>query len=368
MAESLVKNTAPINPLTGEPFTEAELAELNNMSMNSARVSTTTMDPAYASAYEQTLADYDAAVAGQKQTGELNLQSLKDKLEKAQSYQYGADVRPLAALLDQWQAQRGVQSSNVEQAAALAQKEAGRKKEVSDTEALLREYSAGMSQAEINALKEKMRSLGMMQVTTTKAAASRASADQKSKELKDRFDQNKLMQLAKEFKEVPGIVTKIGRIIKIIPDSGPIPGVGVGESAFKDFLLSDKGSAIRQDASSIAAAMLKIQSGTAASEAEVTRLMETYGISPTSKESTFRRGIKNLTEEFISTVNGTEAGFEPNIVARRKSLGGMTAEDVVSKLKPKSSNTVTVTNGTETLEIPRANLKDAIADGYKEVK
>lgn len=365
--------TPLVNPQTGLPYTQDDIdaAKMLMGQSHSQSYTTRELSPEYKEQYNQLSSEYDAATQAAAEADQLNLATLKERLARQQAVEPGVDVRPLAALLDQWQAGYGVKTNNAGLADAYAQQEAARKQGVLGTEKELREATSGMSASQLKALKDRMASLGMMTTSQTKAETAKANAERSEKNragIDRRADENKLMQLSDRMKEFPTLGTKIQRITSIIPETGAIPGVGVGENAFKDFMRGEKGSAVRQDAEGIVAALIKIQSGMAASDLEVARKMGEYGLTASSKEDTFRRGLKNLKQELLKEIQSKQAGFTSRVREQHKREGGLLTEDYKQMFDKKQSANVTVTNGKETLSIPRSDLPDAIADGYKEVK
>jgi hypothetical protein len=96
-----------------------------------------------------------------------------------------------------------------------------------------------------------------------------------------------------------------------------------------DFMLSDKASEVQQNANSLVRDLIKLQSGTAVSEKEADAKLKERGMGPSSKASSFKRGLRLLRQELAAAVKNKEAGFRPEVRDIYKSNGGVGHEDVL---------------------------------------
>ena len=267
-----------------------------------------------------------------EQAGERDLedlQGLKERLETFQGRDKAADVRPLAAMLDTWGRQAGIGGNTSAFADQYAKEELSKQQQEMALQDQLTSARSGMTKTQLDAMKNQLSSLGYMMGQQTKKETRGDALDDKQKNrdaTESRFKETKLLALSDRFKELPTLAVKIQRMSKIIPETGPIPGIGVGENAFKDFMLSEAGSAIKQDAMGILAALIKIQSGLVVNEGELSRKLKEYGVATDSKEVTFRRGLKNLKTELLREIKAKEAGFAPDVRKTYVENGGILHE------------------------------------------
>lgn len=142
---------------------------------------------------------------------------------------------------------------------------------------------------------------------------------------------------------VPGIVKKLQNLDDMIPGgiegAGDVPGAGPGKFLIPDVMLSNEASEVQQNARGLMADLIKLQSGTAASDQEVARKMKERGMGPGSKPETFRSGLRLLRDELVTAVKNKQAGFRPEVIEKYKSREGLTYDTIeaVGKHKPKIS-------------------------------
>lgn len=208
------------------------------------------------------------------------------------------------------------------------------------------ELEAAKQKGQIDALEKRLRDSELNR-QLREALADRANATKKeiAETMKgmrqDRTIETDAQKLQKTLGEmVPGVVTKLERLDKNLPGGidqtgagagEDTPGVGVGMSLAPDWFLSPEGSAVQQDTRGLVADLIKIQSGTAASDKEVDRKLKEFGISPDSKESTYRRGVQNLKAEIQRAIESKEAAYRPEVVELYKSRGGVSSKDLVKE-------------------------------------
>lgn len=132
----------------------------------------------------------------------------------------------------------------------------------------------------------------------------------------------------------PGIAKKLQNIEELIPGgiegdtTQEVPGAGVGKFLIPDWALSEQASEVQQNARGLAADLIKLQSGTAASDKEVDRKLKELGMAPGSKSSTFRSGLKRLKSQFVEELKNKEAGFRPEAKEIYRQRGGLTHESI----------------------------------------
>ncbi len=171
--------------------------------------------------------------------------------------------------------------------------------------------------------------------------ARRSGADERQQIGLDQKEQarldNDVQKLEKRVGDmVPGIVTKMENLDALIPggiegdDESPVPGTGPGQFLIPDVMLSNEASDIQQNARGLMADLIKLQSGTAASDQEVARKMKERGMGPGSKSATFKKGLRLLKQEIGSVLKNKETGFRPEVKSLYQERGGITHETILS--------------------------------------
>lgn len=133
---------------------------------------------------------------------------------------------------------------------------------------------------------------------------------------------------------VPGMYKKLENLNNLIPgglygesDEG-VPGVGPGAFLVPDFMMSDKASEIQQNARGLAADLIKVQSGAAASDLEVDRKMKELGMAPGSKSESFKTGMRRLHMQIVKEMENKRAAFRPEVPNTFEGRGGFSPADV----------------------------------------
>lgn len=110
-----------------------------------------------------------------------------------------------------------------------------------------------------------------------------------------------------------------------------IPGVSKGYRFVPDvmegLLLDEDELSTRQAARGMVGNLLKMRSGTAASDAEVARVMAELGMGPNASEEEFRVGLKRLTQNYRDEVGQKFRTMRPEAQRRARERGLLTAED-----------------------------------------
>lgn len=145
-----------------------------------------------------------------------------------------------------------------------------------------------------------------------------------------------------------------------------IPGVGRWDSKKTGLLsvfASDDDTRTMQTMRSVVGRLLKERSGTAASDAEVERVMGELGMGPGSTEQEFRVGLQRLRQDVGSALRTKQARYRPEVIQTYQQRGGKTAQDIASapQAQPEMVRMLDP-QGQERL-VPRARVQDAIAAG-----
>lgn len=142
-----------------------------------------------------------------------------------------------------------------------------------------------------------------------------------------------------------------------------VPGVGRWDSIKPDVFDSADDAESSQAAKRVAARLLKIQSGSAATEAEVSRLLESLGMGKGSTEEKFKIGLRSLIQNATDAAKQAEAKYRPEVLGTLRQRGGVTSREMPPPQAQEGM--VRVSNGKETLEIPAADVADAEKDGFR---
>lgn len=206
-------------------------------------------------------------------------------------------------------------------------------------------YEKPMTQAEADKLKftlqneiEKRRSGvtgDIADVLRTKLAAKRGLGSSVDPLRQQRYEEsqreNNVQKLQKNVGDmIPSINEKLMALNNIVNkyDTEALPGVGPAAGTVPDFMLGEDGSAIRSYAKGVMSDLIKVQSGTAASDKEVERKLKERGMAWDSKPSTFVRGLKTLSAELVSQLKNKQSAYKPEVVELYKERGGMTYQDI----------------------------------------
>lgn len=126
--------------------------------------------------------------------------------------------------------------------------------------------------------------------------------------------------------EATSLIQAVDDLEAQVASKSSIPGTGPIQGRLPAFALSSEGQAVRQRAKDIISTKIKLQSGTAASDKEVERVMETLGMGPSATDEMFRRGLKNLRADVVADLRQRMSGFSPEAVAGYAERGGLTPE------------------------------------------
>lgn len=204
-------------------------------------------------------------------------------------------------------------------------------------ENLRSQLQAYSKQKEVNPLQEE---LLKSKINLNKAMASGRPMQEKIKAT-DKIEKQ-AQDHQKNVGDMPvGIKQKIDLLNQTIPGGiygeGSVPGTGFASWATPDFLQSNEASAVQQSARGLVADLIKLQSGAAATDVEVEKKLKEMGMTNLSKPETFRRGLRNVTEQLEKTLKNKEAGIRPEAKALYRERGGLTSEDInpiqIEKLK-----------------------------------
>lgn len=161
-------------------------------------------------------------------------------------------------------------------------------------------------------------------------------------------------------KELPGDVADFGAKYErikaaIAANPNDVPGVGAYDAHKPAFMSSRADLDIQKDAGQMLAAYQKLITGAGASDAERANLAK---ISlDLGNEQGFAAGLESLKQAYDAKVRDVRARFRPEVVQRLEQ--GQARE---------GAGKVTVSNGTETLQIDAADLAEAEKDGFKAVR
>ncbi len=137
--------------------------------------------------------------------------------------------------------------------------------------------------------------------------------------------------LSKRMENVPAMKNDINTLTEYAKQDD-IPGVGGYEARAPSWApgISDEDVKVRQTVKGLVGAIMKEQSGTAASEGEVNRKLAELGMGPGATEPEFREGLKRLTENARGAMRAKEAGYRPAAVEEARRRGMATSADLPS--------------------------------------
>lgn len=290
----------------------------------------------------------DEQTAGYK--SELDM--LKEGLAKYASTPRGLDLTPGAATID------SLFGSSLSKGIQAPESSAQKMNNMQTMQARIAEAQGKIPGMQLDQLKNKLAQMGYMDERQIKLEIAKLNNQaQIAKHLTPKPGLNQglaqreqarldreVQSLEKRIGDVaPGILTKLNNLEKIVPggiegdESADVAGVGPAQFLIPDVMINDEASDVQQNARGLAADLIKLQSGTAASEKEVDRKMKELGMAPGSKSSTFRSGLKRLKDQFANELKNKEAGFRPEAREIYKSRGGITHESVMSIGRPQSA-------------------------------
>lgn len=296
--------------------------------------------------FDQALQVGDQNLAEARMAEQQEIDRMKETLAKYQSMNPGFDYRPLAAFVD---ARFGGGGYFSKAAQAMApESEAERAMNINAMQTKIAGAQSKLTGSELDAYKNQLVQQGYMsqrqadmliEKLKLKAGGGKSQGRHGKEFLKERQDardEGDVQKLEKRIGNmVPGVVSKLENLNSLIPggiDSaeGDIEGIGPGMVFVPDVMLSEKGSAIRRNAEGLVADLLKIQTGATATDTEVKRKMNEYGMGETSKSSTFKLGLQNVRKQVALELKNKEAGFRPGVQELYRNRGGLSHRDVLS--------------------------------------
>jgi hypothetical protein len=166
--------------------------------------------------------------------------------------------------------------------------------------------------------------------------------------------------LGKSLEGMPAIQNDLNTLVEYA-DRKDIPGVAKGYQWVPDFMepliTDDEGKKVRQSARGVVGAYLKMRSGTAASDAEVARLMSELGMGPNATEEEFKTGLKRAIGNFKDEVRLKKAGVRPQAVDEAKRRG-MRMDEAFPDYDPEMPKPVP---GPKSLDEPTVRAEDDAA-------
>jgi hypothetical protein len=148
-----------------------------------------------------------------------------------------------------------------------------------------------------------------------------AKAFQGQKELDSQIE-----TLSKRLEGAPALKDNLSTLLKYANEED-VPGVGQTGFAPK-MLLSADGTKVRQAARGLVGGVIKERSGTAASEKEIDRILEEFGMHPGATDEQFRIGVRRYLPQVVETLRAKEAGARPEAVEEARRRGLTTSKDV----------------------------------------
>jgi hypothetical protein len=168
--------------------------------------------------------------------------------------------------------------------------------------------------------------------------------------------------------EVAVTKNNLKQIQSIVANSGDdIPGVGPLDSLAPDFLTSNDGVNLRQASRTLVGNLIKLRSGTAASDAEVERIMGELGMGRGASEEAFKSGLQKLQADTVEALKAKEAGFDPKAVQTYQQRGGVTSKDFTLPLGSISGKDEKKTVTRKQYSPSRNKTKLIYSDGTEEV-
>lgn len=259
---------------------------------------------------------------------ESEMEKIKLFMQQYSQLNQGTDYRPIAALISgltgNQQLMQAAEAIAPESKAKVAQNLIG-------YQAKLAQLMGDQRQSE--ALLKNQTEMARLNL----AASKNSRGDLEQEYRKERNLENNVQKLEKRIGDItPGIYTKLQNLEKALPGGieggeevdADIPGVGVGQFMVPDFMMGDEASNIQQNARGLAADLIKLQSGTAASDKEVDRKMKELGMSPGSKASSFRNGLIRLKDQVAVELRNKQAGYDADVNYTYKDRGGITSDDI----------------------------------------
>lgn len=244
---------------------------------------------------------------------------------------YQADLTPLAGLIDQW---FGGNLSQVAQAVKPETPEE-RNKMLLSLKEKLQNMKRGLTGDQAKILQDQLDAIN----DERKVLQAEQRADQRMKEfvtregrISDRYVDTDVQKLQERLGKAnaPRITNIIERLDKNIPGGvfgeGSMAGVGVAKRWSPQFLFSEEGTEIRQDAYKLLTEVIKAASGLAVTDAERMAQEKIQGLATSSTAEQFRAGLRKELEDQFANIKSVEAGFTPAAIEKYRSGGGVSSE------------------------------------------
>lgn len=284
--------------------------------------------------------EYETARQKYEGIGQAGIDDMSNAINQYESQKRGIDFRPLAALLDQWSG--GGNLSELAQATAPESIEAKQEK-VLAMKRQLQDAKGSLSKEQLNAMKERLDSYNdalKNLMSERRLAASLAGKG----DTQDRLNRNDIEKQVEKISTRLGsansvlITQKLNRLNQHIPGGvfgkGDISGIGVGLRWTPQFLLSDAGSEIRQDAQALLVESIKAATGLSQTEAEMKAQEQINGMSKSNTVNQFRQALRKQVEDNLAKAGEIIKTYRPEAQAMyRERQGGKTVADVLSEVK-----------------------------------
>lgn len=134
-----------------------------------------------------------------------------------------------------------------------------------------------------------------------------------------------------------------------------VPGVGKWDSrktGLMSVFASDDDTRTLQTMRGVVGRLLKERSGTAASDAEVERVMTELGMGPGSSEQEFKVGLTRLRQDVARALGTKQARYRPEVVQTYKERGGTLASDIAP-----APRALTMPDGSQWAEGPDGQMR-----------
>lgn len=193
-----------------------------------------------------------------------------------------------------------------------------------------------LSENELGLLKSQLGFEGERMAAKERAAAQAESRRQHDEEMKTRraeladknveSDIQRLGGVLGDSAPLVGKLQQVDTILNKYSAGSDIPGVGETDAWKPDFFTSKDGTDLRQVVQGIQSDVIRMYSGTAASEGEVRRIANSLGSKLTQGDEQFRYGMQELNEAIHRAQAEKEARFRPEVVSKYRSRGGVNSE------------------------------------------
>ena len=283
--------------------------------------------------------DYDELVGrlNEKGVNSLNqqqkgLDDQKSQILMALEHQDNKlDLSPLMALVDTWT------GGNVSKGYSRPDYEQG-----NDTtrqlEAALQKGRNDMSGREVDLLKSQLGiesdRLSAQERSADRREAAKRHADSMALQRQTREDnliERDVQKLGGVVGDTAPLVGKMQQVDSLLQKYGKgldIPGIGATDAWKPDLFVSEDGTNLRQVVAGIQSDVIRMYSGTAASEGEVRRIANGLGSRLTQGDEQFRYGMTELNQAIARAQAEKEARFRPEVRDTYRGRGGVDSRDL----------------------------------------